>query len=63
MKIVEKELKVPTKSGKIKTVIQYVLSPEPDHILRNKLTGLIVRTFIVVHSKNAIDEFEELEDE
>ena len=63
MKIVEKELKVPTKSGKIKTVIQYMISPDTDYILRNKLTGLIIRTFIVVQSRAAIDNFEEIEDE
>lgn len=62
MKIAEKEIKVPTNSGKIKTVTQYILSPETDYILRNKVTGMIIRTFIVVHSKSAIDEFEEIED-
>lgn len=62
MKIEEKEIKVPTKSGKIKTVTQYILSPDADCILKNKQSGLIIRTFIVVRSKAAINDFEEIED-
>lgn len=57
MKIRESNLKVHTESGEIHTVVQYVLSPEKGYILKNKITGLTVKNFIVVGSKNEINNY------
>lgn len=63
MKITESEIKVPSTSGKrVYVVKQYTLTPDEDCILVNKLTGLEIRSFVVVQSEAEIANYEEIED-